>query len=30
MSKIYVIHENDAWLEPLGAAFSEQSLPYEE
>ena len=30
MSKIYVIHENDAWLEPLRAAFTEQSLPFEE
>ena len=23
MSKIYVIHENDAWVEPLRAAFAE-------
>jgi hypothetical protein len=30
MSKIYVIHENDAWVEPLRAAFEEQGLPYEE
>jgi hypothetical protein len=30
MSKIYVIHENDAWVEPLRAAFQEQGLPYEE
>ena len=30
MSKIYVIHENDAWVEPLRAAFAEQQLPYEE
>jgi len=30
MSKIYVIHENDAWVEPLRAAFAEQGLPYEE
>jgi hypothetical protein len=30
MPKIYVIHENDAWVEPLRAAFEEQSLPYEE
>jgi hypothetical protein len=30
MSKIYVIHENDAWVEPLRAAFAEQRLPYEE
>ncbi len=28
--KIYVIHENDAWVEPLRAAFAEQGLPYEE
>ena len=28
--KIYVIHENDAWVEPLRAAFAEQQLPYEE
>jgi hypothetical protein len=30
MAKIYVIHENDAWVEPLRAAFAEQGLPYEE
>jgi hypothetical protein len=30
MSKIHVIHENDAWVEPLRAAFDEQRLPYEE
>ncbi|SHH39544.1 ATP-grasp domain-containing protein [Pollutimonas bauzanensis] len=30
MSKIYVIHENSAWVEPLRAAFSQQGLPYEE
>ncbi len=30
MSKIYVIHENDAWVEPLRAAFAELGLPYEE
>jgi hypothetical protein len=30
MSKIYVIHENDPWVEPLRAAFAEQSLPHEE
>ena len=30
MPKIYVIHENDAWVEPLRAAFEEQRLPYEE
>jgi glutathione synthase/RimK-type ligase-like ATP-grasp enzyme len=30
MAKIYVIHENDAWVEPLRAAFAERSLAYEE
>jgi len=30
MAKILVIHENDAWVEPLRAAFAEQGLPYEE
>lgn len=30
MSKIYVIHENSAWVEPLRAAFSKFNLPYEE
>ncbi|HUP93623.1 MAG TPA: alpha-L-glutamate ligase [Burkholderiales bacterium] len=30
MSRIYVIHENDAWVEPLRAAFAELRLPYEE
>jgi hypothetical protein len=30
MSKIYVIHENTAWVEPLQAAFRELELPYEE
>src|SRR6185295_15990132 len=28
--KIYVIHENDAWVEPLRAAFVEKGLPFEE
>jgi hypothetical protein len=28
--KIYVLHENDAWAEPLRAAFSALELPYEE
>jgi len=28
--RIYVIHENDAWVEPLRAAFAELSLPYAE
>lgn len=30
MSRIYVIHENDAWVEPLRAAFDQLSLPYAE
>src|SRR5882672_12146526 len=30
MSKVYVIHENDAWVEPLRAAFSELALPHAE
>jgi biotin carboxylase len=30
MSKIYVIHENDAWVEPLRVAFKELDLPFEE
>jgi hypothetical protein len=30
MPKIHVIHENDAWLEPLRAAFAEQGLLHEE
>jgi hypothetical protein len=30
MSKIHVIHENEAWVEPLRAAFDELNLPYEE
>jgi hypothetical protein len=30
MSAIYVIHENDAWVEPLRAAFAARSLPYDE
>src|SRR5450755_3880956 len=30
MTKIYVIHENDAWVEPLRAAFEKQALPYQE
>src|SRR5258708_6161726 len=28
--KIYVIHENDAWVEPLRAAFDALALPYQE
>jgi hypothetical protein len=30
MAKIYVIHENDAWVEPLRAAFAGLGLPYQE
>lgn len=30
MSKIYVIHENGVWVEPLRNAFAERALPYEE
>ena len=30
MPKIHVIHENDAWVEPLRAAFDELGLPYAE
>ena len=30
MAKIYVIHENDAWVVPLHAALDELSLPYED
>ena len=30
MPKIYVIHENAAWVEPLRAAFASLDLPYEE
>ena len=29
-NKIYVIHENDAWVEPLRAAFAELALPHAE
>jgi hypothetical protein len=29
-SKIHVIHENDAWVEPLRAAFSEIHAPFDE
>lgn len=28
--RIYVLHENDAWVEPLRDAFDELQLPYEE
>jgi hypothetical protein len=30
MAKIYVLHENDAWVDPLRAAFAERALPYAE
>src|SRR5690349_18599754 len=30
MSRIYVIHENDAWVEPLRVAFAELRLPFTE
>jgi hypothetical protein len=30
MPKIYVIHENDAWVEPLRAALRDRRLPWEE
>jgi glutathione synthase/RimK-type ligase-like ATP-grasp enzyme len=30
MSKVFVIHENDAWVEPLRAAFARLGTPYEE
>lgn len=30
MSKIYVIHENSTWVEPLRAAFAKFDLPYDE
>jgi hypothetical protein len=30
MSKVYVIHENDAWVEPLRAAFHEIGVPFAE
>ena len=30
MSKVYVIHENGVWVEPLRAAFAELGTPYEE
>ena len=30
MSRIFVLHENDAWVEPLRAAFEDLALPYDE
>ncbi len=29
-AKVYVIHENDAWVVPLRAAFAARGLPYDE
>ncbi len=29
-AKVYVIHENEAWVEPLRAAFATRGLPFEE
>jgi glutathione synthase/RimK-type ligase-like ATP-grasp enzyme len=29
MSKIYIIHENDQWFEPLAKVFTENNLAYE-
>jgi len=29
-AKIHVIHENDAWVEPLRAAFAARALPFDE
>ena len=30
VGRIFVIHENDIWLEPLRGALAELGLPYEE
>jgi len=30
VSRVYVIHENDAWVEPLRREFEAQSIPYSE
>lgn len=30
MSRVYVLHENDAWVEPLRAAFKAQGTPFTE
>jgi len=30
MGQIFVLHENNAWVEPLREAFAEQGLPHEE
>jgi biotin carboxylase len=29
-AKVYIIHENDAWVAPLLEALSEQNIPYEQ
>ena len=29
MSKVYIIHENNQWFEPLAKVFTENDLPYE-
>ena len=30
MSKVHVIHENDAWVEPLRTALRELDVPFTE
>ncbi|HJS31717.1 MAG TPA: alpha-L-glutamate ligase [Alphaproteobacteria bacterium] len=30
MARAYVLHENDAWVEPLRAAFAAEGVPHEE
>ena len=30
MSRIYVLHENPAWLPPLAEAFAQRGLPWSE
>ena len=30
VSRVYVIHENDAWVEPLRREFEARSIPYSE
>ncbi len=30
MSRIYVLHENDTWVEPLRDALNERRLPFKE
>lgn len=29
MTKAFVIHENDSWVEPLKLALEEENIPYE-